>query len=275
MLAVHGDRVLLAERFEGSSPRSSCGIRPTCPHRDCAVISGATATTPIELRIFDDAAAELIEPEPRRWQGLRAAAPVLAANHTGLAVEAIALANWHAGHAHCPRCGAPTEPVQAGWARRCDREGNLVFPRTDPAVIVLVTDHDDRLLLGSNALWEQRRFSLLAGFVEPGESLESAVIREIGEEAGLRVDHVEYLASQPWPMPASLMLGFTARIGRRSIRRRRRPTASRSCWLVHPQRDRRRVGDVVLPGETSIARWLIEHWYGGPRSRGRLPWPTS
>jgi NAD+ diphosphatase len=279
VLAVRGDRVLLAERFEGSEPALELRHPADLPASGLRCYLGRDADTQIELRIFDDASADLVEPEAARWQGLRAAAPVLAANHTSLAVEAVALANWHAGHAHCPRCGAPTEPVQAGWARRCEREGNLVFPRTDPAVIVLVTDHDDRVLLGSNALWEQSRFSLLAGFVEPGESLESAVIREIGEEAGLVVDRVEYVGSQPWPMPASLMLGFTARIAPGVD-----PLAAKADgveilelrWFTRNEITAA-FGDVVLPGETSIARWLLERWYGGPIDpEGRLPaWPTS
>ena len=279
VLAVHGGRVLLAERIDGSRPALELRHPSDLPASQLRCYLGRDGDTPVELRVFDDASADLIEPERARWQGLRTAASVLAANHTGLAVEAIALANWHAGHGHCPRCGAPTEPVQAGWARRCEREGNLVFPRTDPAVIVLVTDDDDRLLLGSNALWEQRRFSLLAGFVEPGESLESAVIREIGEEAGLVVDRVEYVASQPWPLPASLMLGFMARLAPGVDPVAARPDGVEILELRWFTRNEitAAAGGVVLPGETSIARWLIERWYGGPIDpEGRLPaWPTS
>ncbi len=279
VLAVRGDRVLLAERVEGSEPVLELRHPADLPAPTLRCYLGRDGDTRVELRVFDDATADLIEPEAARWQGLRAAAPVLPASHTGLAVESIALANWHAGHAFCPRCGAATEPVQAGWARRCEREGNLIFPRTDPAVIVIVTDDDDRLLLGSNALWEQRRFSLLAGFVEPGESLESAVIREIGEEAGLIVDRVEYVASQPWPLPASLMLGFTARLAPGVDPAAARPDGDEILELRWFTRNEitAAFGGVVLPGETSIARWLIERWYGGPIDpEGRLPaWPTS
>ncbi|GAA1818611.1 NAD(+) diphosphatase [Agromyces neolithicus] len=279
VLAVRGSRVLLAERIEGSQPVLELRHPADLPASELRCYLGRDGDTPVELRVFDDASADLIEPEAARWQGLRATAPLLPVNHTGLVVEAIALANWHAGHSHCPRCGAPTEPVQAGWARRCEREGNLVFPRTDPAVIVIVTDDDDRLLLGSNALWEQRRFSLLAGFVEPGESLESAVIREIGEEAGLLVDRVEYVASQPWPMPASLMLGFTARLAPGVDPSTATPDGEEILELRWFTRNEitAAFGGVVLPGETSIARWLIERWYGGPIDpEGRLPaWPAS
>ncbi|MCD2442639.1 NAD(+) diphosphatase [Agromyces sp. SYSU K20354] len=279
VVAVRGHRVLLAERVEGSEPALELRHPADLPEPTLRSYLGRDGDTPVELRVFDEASADLIEPEAAHWQGLRAAAPVLPANHTGLAVEAIALANWHAGHAFCPRCGAATQPVQAGWARRCERDGNLLFPRTDPAVIVIVTDDDDRLLLGSNALWEQRRFSLLAGFVEPGESLESAVVREIGEEAGLHVDRVEYVASQPWPLPASLMLGFTARLAPGVDPAAAKPDGDEILELRWFTRNEitAAYGGVVLPGETSIARWLIERWYGGPIDpEGRLPaWPTS
>ena len=163
--------------------------------------------------------------------------------------------------------------VQAGWARRCDREDNLLFPRTDPAVIVLVTDDDDRVLLGSNALWEQHRFSLLAGFVEPGESLEAAVVREIGEEAGVHVDRVEYVglaavaaAREPHARVHRPRRDGAMPLLPRSARRRRDPRAA----LVHARRARRGApGEIALPGRTSIARWLLERWYGGPIAEAR------
>jgi NAD+ diphosphatase len=166
--------------------------------------------------------------------------------------------------------------VQAGWARRCDREGNLLFPRTDPAVIVLVTDDDDRVLLGSNALWEQHRFSLLAGFVEPGESLEAAVAREVGEEAGVRVDRVAYGGSQPWPLPASLMLGFTARVADGAAPSSAAPDGVEILQLRWFSRAElaEAAGEIALPGGTSIASWLLERWYGGPIPVSQ-PWTTS
>ena len=293
VIALHRDRALLAERVEGSAPALQFHRPAELPAAVLRCYLGRTVATgagdgagpisgshglphgtPIELRVFDADAAALVEPEPARWAGLRAAAPVLDDRDAGLFTEALALANWHAVSPFCPRCGATTTVVQAGWARRCDREGNLLFPRTDPAVIVLVTDDDDRVLLGSNALWEQHRFSLLAGFVEPGESLEAAVVREVGEEAGLHVDRVAYGGSQPWPFPASIMLGFTARVAADAP-----STAAPDGVEILELRwfSRHDLADAVtaiaLPGGTSIARWLLERWYGGPVPESQ-PWSS-
>ncbi len=129
-----------------------------------------------------------------------------------LLVTAIALEQWHQRHTHCPRCGTATHESDAGWTRTCPRDGSQHFPRTDPAVIMLIHDGGDRALLGRGAQWPAGRFSTLAGFVEPGESLEAAVAREVGEEVGVAITDIRYVASQPWPFPSSLMLGFTARV---------------------------------------------------------------
>jgi NAD+ diphosphatase len=141
--------------------------------------------------------------------GLRAAAALLPHADGGLAAHAAALVNWHRRHRHCSVCGAPTAIAGGGIVRRCDRCGAEHHPRTDPVVIMLVTD-EDRVLLGRQPSWPPGRYSALAGFVEPGESLEEAVAREVREEAGVEVGPPEYVASQPWPFPSSLMLGFTA-----------------------------------------------------------------
>lgn len=286
VIAVHRGRVLLAEVVEGSTPGLQFLRTDEAPQSvlrcylgrtiDAGANDGLPPGTPVELRVFDADVAAAIEPEAARWSGLRAAAPVLGDRDAGLFTEALALANWHDGAGFCPRCGATTTVVQAGWARRCDRQGNLLFPRTDPAVIVLVTDDDDRVLLGSNALWEQNRFSLLAGFVEPGESLEAAVIREMGEEAGLRVDRVEYGASQPWPFPASLMLGFTARVADGAAPSTAAPDGVEILqlrWFTRADLAEA-TDEIALPGGTSIARWLLERWYGGPIPES-LAWTAS
>ena len=139
---------------------------------------------------------------------LRKVGPLLSDRDVGLLVHAVALANWHATHTHCARCGAPTTVAAGGHLRRCPRDGSEHFPRTDPAVIMLITDGADRALLGRQHSWPARRFSTLAGFVEPGESAEQAVVREVREESGIEVGAVSYVASQPWPFPSSLMLGF-------------------------------------------------------------------
>jgi NAD+ diphosphatase len=233
------------------------------------------AGSPVEAWVLADADADAVASGVDLWRGLRSVATILDDRDAGLAIQAVALAVWHDTHAFCPACGSPTEVVTAGWARRCLAEDRMRFPRTDPAVIVLVTDDDDRVLLGSNAMWEQDRFSVLAGFVEPGESLEAAVVREIGEETGLHVDRVEYLGSQPWPFPASLMLAFRARVADGS------PVAPvpdgeeivELRWFDRSEL-RAALGRMALPGETSIARWMLEQWYGEPLESS-LPWSTS
>ncbi len=137
---------------------------------------------------------------------LRSVMTMLAPRDAELAATARGLLQWHATHRFCARCGAGTEPAEAGWQRACPACGARHFPRTDPVVIMLVT-HGDSVLVGRAPQWPERMYSLLAGFVEPGETVEAAVRREVFEEAGLVVGPVRYLASQPWPFPASLMLG--------------------------------------------------------------------
>lgn len=143
-----------------------------------------------------------------RSLGLREVGAVLGDRDAGLLAHAVGLVNWHRAHPRCARCGAPTRVTQAGALRVCDADGAQHFPRTDPAVIVLVTDGADRCVLGRQPSWPPGRYSTLAGFVEPGESAEQAVVREVQEESGLVVRDVVYRGSQPWPFPSSLMLGF-------------------------------------------------------------------
>jgi len=220
--------------------------------------------TPLVVTILDDPAAAELEPDENRWRGLRELATMLSDRDAGAFTEALAMANWHDSHRHCPRCGAPTAIEDGGWTRRCPADGSQVFPRTDPAVIVLVTDAEDRLLLGSNAMWEKKRYSLLAGFVEPGEALEGAVIREVHEESGLRVSHAEYLGSQPWPFPASVMCGFSARVAEGQDPDALVPDGEEILDLRWFTREeiRRQDGEVILPGRASIARAMLEHWLG-------------
>ncbi|MBD8044162.1 NAD(+) diphosphatase [Arthrobacter sp. Sa2BUA2] len=202
--------------------------------------------------------------EGARWAGLREVATTLGALDAGLFVEACAVSNWHATHTHCPRCGAPTELEQGGWVRRCPEDGSQHFPRTDPAIIVAITDPQDRILLGSAAAWPGNRYSTLAGFVEPGESLEAAVIREVAEEANVVVRNPQYLGSQPWPFPCSLMLGFCAEADGTE------PQAdgiemSDVRWFTRTElTDAVAAGELTIPSSISIARNLIDRWYGGP-----------
>ena len=140
------------------------------------------------------------------FQDLRAVMALLTPREAELAAMAKALMEWHRSHRFCAACGQPSQPVQAGWQRTCPACAAQHFPRTDPVVIMLII-RDNRLLIGRNAAWPEGMFSLLAGFIEPGETIEAAVRREVLEEAGVTVGAVSYLASQPWPFPASLMIG--------------------------------------------------------------------
>jgi NAD+ diphosphatase len=146
----------------------------------------------------------------------------------------------------------------------CEVDGSEHYPRTDPAVIMAVVDGDDRLLLGRQAAWPDGRFSTLAGFVEPGESLEQAVRREVGEEVGVEIGAVDYLGSQPWPFPSSLMLGFVAQAKTVEIDRGDGEIAEARWFTREGLRDDVRHGRVLLSPPVSIARRLIEHWYGEP-----------
>lgn len=228
-------------------------------------VPGEPAGSAIVLEVLTDAAAGELEPDETRWGNLRTVATALSDRDAGLFTEALAIANWHASHTYCPRCGTPTVVEQAGWVRRCFEDGSEVFPRTDPAVIVTVLDADDRLLLGSNAMWEHSRYSLLAGFVEPGESFESAVEREIFEEAGVRVVDARYKGSQPWPFPASVMVGMSARLADDQAPAALTPDGEEILDLRWFSRDELWAAreQVILPGRSSIARALIEDWYGG------------
>lgn len=194
--------------------------------------------------------------------GLREVGALLGDREAGLLVHAIALSNWHARHQYCAKCGEPTHASPSGDLRRCPTCETEHFPRNDPAIIVLVSDEQDRCLLGHQQVWPAGRFSTLAGFVEPGESLEHAVIREVYEEAGVRVVDPEYGGSQPWPFPSSLMLGFFARAVDTDIEVDGEEIAEARWFSRDELRDAVEAGEVLLPGEVSIARRLIETWYG-------------
>jgi NAD+ diphosphatase len=187
---------------------------------------------------------------------LRMVGAALGDRDAGLLVTQVALSNWHATHTRCPRCGAETEVAQAGWSRTCPNDGSQHFPRTDPAVIVLVHDGADRALLGRQPAWPAGRYSTIAGFVESGESAEQAVYREVLEETGVTVDDIRYRSSQPWPYPASLMLGYEARAVAGEV-----AAADQELedvrWF---SREQLRAGEGVMPPNASIAYWLISGW---------------
>jgi NAD+ diphosphatase len=211
------------------------------------------------------------------WVGLRAVLPRLAGvdasgadlSEAPLVFHAIGMAEWHWATRFCTWCGGELEPRLAGAELVCTRCGKAQFPRTDPAVIMAVTygepgADDECLLLGRQAAWPAGRYSTLAGFLEPGETLEDAVRREVWEEVGVRVGEVTYFGNQPWPLPASLMLGFLGRAETREIHVDGREIED-ARWLTRADvRREAESGELVLPGGVSISRSLVEHWYGGP-----------
>ena len=204
---------------------------------------------------------EIVDEENLRT--LRQIGATLSDEEAGLAVHALGLANWHYSHPFCARCGAKTKIGLGGAVRMCEIDGSEHHPRTDPAVIVLVKDEDDRLLLGRQRVWAEKRFSNFAGFVEPGESFEQTVLREVLEESGLSVHSVHYLGSQPWPFPASIMIAFEAITSDPSTARPDGEEIVEIRWFSRPQmRDAIKGGDLSLPPRISVSRRMIEYWYG-------------
>jgi NAD+ diphosphatase len=201
---------------------------------------------------------------PLRMAGLRDVGQHLSAHDSGLLTHAVAVITWHRTHTHCPRCGSPTEPSMAGAVRVCTNDRSEHFPRVDPAMIVLVQSPDGQsAVLGRGAQWPHPFFSCLAGFVEPGESAEQAVVREVAEEVGLAVRDVRYQASQPWPFPSSLMLGFTAVADVGPLHPNPTELAA-AAWFT---RDEVNAGletrELGVPPPVSIARGLIDDWLAG------------
>jgi len=251
--------------FEGSVLLDGQALKllpvESVPSANYRVYLGRDSVGPIVLAVLNENAAKQLEPVAENWHHLRKTGAGLDDRDAGLFVQALALANWHANHQHCPRCGTPTLVEAGGWVRRCFKDDSEHYPRTDPAVIVAIVDENDRILLGSQGAWEQNRWSILAGFVEPGESLEAAVIREMFEEAGVEVDEPNYLGSQSWPFPYSLMLGFAARAKSTELR----PDGEEIEKLRWFSREElaAEAPNLLLPNRISIARSIIELWFGG------------
>jgi NAD+ diphosphatase len=226
------------------------------------VYLGKTINTgqPVVLLACNSEEATSIEPNLEHWHQLRRSGIGLSSHDAAIFTQALALANWHDAHRFCSACGSSTSPAQAGWVRICDSENREMYPRTDPAIIVGVIDEQDRILLGSQGVWEENRFSILAGFVEPGESLDAAVIREMREEAGILVQDPVFVGSQAWPFPYSLMLGFTAKFAGGEVI----PDGEEIVKLRWFSREelKAEIDTLLLPGKISIARAIIEHWLG-------------
>lgn len=194
----------------------------------------------------------------------------------GAAVHALALTQWHDAHQRCAKCGESTHPTFAGAVRECDKCGASHHPRTDPAIIVLVKDSQDRILLGRQKIWPAKRFSTFAGFVEPGESFESCVIREVAEECGGKVTEMNYLGSQPWPFPASIMIAYEAIISNPESVKEDGEEIEEIIWLTREElKSKTSSGDLLLPPIISVARAMINAWYGSNASeelRGGESW---
>jgi NAD+ diphosphatase len=197
---------------------------------------------------------------PRR-AGLLEIGQHLAARDAGLLTHAVAVLTWHRTHRHCPRCGAETTLAQAGAMRVCSNDGSEHFPRVDPAMIVLVRSPDgSQAVLGRAPAWPERFYSCLAGFVEPGEASEQAVIREVAEEVGIAARDVQYAGSQPWPFPSSLMLGFTAVAEVGELRPQPSELAAAAWFTRDEVLAGLESGELGLPPHVSIARGLIDDW---------------
>jgi NAD+ diphosphatase len=242
------------------SAQAPDGVRVLLGERD-GVTSWAVITGP-----------EAAKEQPEAWLPLRGLLPFLSGDGAAdapLVFHALGLAEWHWATRFCPRCGGRLHPRAAGHELVCEACGKPQFPRSDPAVIMLVTagepgSEGERALLGRNRSWPQGRFSTLAGFCEPGETLEDAVRREVAEETGVVVGEVTYFGNQPWPLPSSLMLGFFGRAVAEDIVLDDLDVEE-AVWLTRGEmREQAGSGRLVLPGGVSISRSLIEHWYGGP-----------
>lgn len=256
VLRVHGDRApadgarLVWEAPDAVTDPAEWGFLGRA--RD----GSARLVAAVEPAASPDAEAE--------WVSLRMVGGDLSDEDAGAFVTAVALARWFADFRFCPRCGSPAPLRAAGWSRLCSGCGRQQFPRTDPAVIVAVRDgRNERLLLGQNAAWAaQNRFSTFAGFVEAGESLETAVRREVAEEAGVAVGELSYRGSQAWPYPRSLMLGFHAVAEDAAPARPDGEEITEVRWFTRAEiaSSLAGAGPVALPGSASIAHRLITDW---------------
>jgi NAD+ diphosphatase len=268
-VGASADSVLVADGHNGDGPRLL--RRPLegqiNPHQP--ILLGLEDGRPLfAADVSDDEAEAAVDATGvGRLMTLRDAGMAMGQAEGGLAAYLVALLNWHRTHRFCARCGSATKIAEAGLSRRCPNCKATHFPRTDPVVIMVVTDGDS-LLLGRREGWEPGRFSILAGFVSPGETPEEAVVREVAEEAGIIAHSPRYIASQPWPFPSSLMLGYEASaVGGDPV-----PQAGEMAEVLwktfdEVQAAQRGETDWRLPGEVSIARELIEAWIarGGKR----------
>jgi NAD+ diphosphatase len=200
---------------------------------------------------------------PENFESLRTIGHKLNSLDIGAAVHALALSQWHQAHQRCAKCGAETLATMGGAVRKCQSCEAEHHPRTDPAIIVLVKDKSDRILLGRQKVWPVKRFSTFAGFVEPGESFESTVIREVAEECGGIVSEMKYLGSQPWPFPASIMIAYEAIISNPESVKADGEEIGEIIWLDRDEiKSKVESQELLLPPAISVARAMINAWYG-------------
>lgn len=194
---------------------------------------------------------------------LRAVAGMLEPYQGELAAAAVALATWDKNTKFCERCGASLKLACAGWEKHCSACAHITYPRTDPAIIVAITDDAERLLLIHGATWQPGRYSVVAGFVEAGESLEAAVVREALEETGIKISQASYCSSQPWPFPRSLMFAFTARAAGQQEPKADMQEVGHAFWVSREEFTQLVLaGKVIVPGRASSGHALVRAWYG-------------
>jgi len=211
----------------------------------------------------DEVGQEEGESSTEGMSSLRELGGTLDEFHLGISMHAVALSNWHRSHPHCARCGATTESTLGGSVRVCVKDQSQHHPRTDSAVIVLVKDKDDRILLGHQPIWPDGRFSTFAGFLEPGETFEQCVEREVFEESGVKVNEIKYLGSQPWPFPASIMIAFSAVVDNPSTAKADGVEITEVRWFTRDElKSSVADGSLLLPPTISVARKMIAMWFG-------------
>jgi NAD+ diphosphatase len=249
----------------GETPQAAFLVASACDTRGCATIFlgeiGGTAYFALDLSTFEEEALAPFIVDAAAFVDLRTVGALMDRQQGGLLAYARGLSHWHARHRFCGVCGSATESTAGGHVRLCTNAACATehFPRTDPAVIMLVTD-GERCLLGHHARWTIPMYSTLAGFVEPGESLEDAVAREVYEEVGVRLADIQYHSSQPWPFPASIMLGFAARAATTEIQFDRDELAD-ARWFSREFLSTPQDPNLFrLPRVDSIARRLIDDW---------------
>lgn len=215
--------------------------------------------------------AEPSEKAPDGYLTLREIGGLISEFDMEVSLHAVALANWHKSYTHCARCGAPTSVAQGGAIRICEKDKSEHYPRTDSAVIVLVRDHDDRILLGHQPVWPEGRFSCFAGFLEPGETFEQCVQREVLEESGVAVREISYLGSQPWPFPASIMISFDAITDFPEMAQPDGQEITEVKWFSRAElKAQSDAGTLLLPPTMSVARKMIERWFAsGPEGQDK------